>query len=580
MKALVCFCALSVLLCLLTLPVAAEFPDVPDDYWAWAEIEGCVDAGIVSGYDDGYYQPNWPVTRDQMAVYIARTLAEGEANVPTGPAEATFDDVPDNFWAYDHVEYCYDQNVVQGFTATTYEPTLQVTRDQMAVYVARAMLIPTGEAALDDYVPSDPRNFPDVPDTFWAYKHIEYCVEHDVVMGYDDGNYYPTNPVTRDQMAVYITRAFELAIPIQTFDVTDYFNLTQGNRWDSMTADGPTRLLASGTSQIGGQTYVRLSDPQGFTNYLRLAPEGLYMAGIDNDGDEYRFTPALLIPNDIAVGQEVIIPSNLYLNGADQGSGSLRLVLVRRENVSLPAGNFPCLVLEWETTFPAIPNDHIYIWVAKGMGIVKQDEEPVGGSYWEKLYSASVSSVRYPQTYNLSYYYPLEEGDTWNYGPVGNTFTETVSGTAVLRGRTFVRTVDTYNNEVSYYQSTPEGIYFGGEYRDGETMALEPPFLFPSGMALEESRDATASMYINDALQGSMSATLTLLGEEDVTVPAGFFPSCLKFELYVDMPDSSYVHQLEWWAAGVGSVKFDETAFGGEDYDELLSGTIGGISYP
>jgi len=190
--------------------VLVSFPDTPTSFWATEQIVACASAGIVAGYPDGSYQPTQPVTRDQMAVYIARALAEGEDYVPAGPAEATFDDVPTDNWAYDHVEHCYDENVVQGYTATTYEPTVQVTRDQMAVYVARAMVVPTGEAALDDYVPGDPRNFPDVPDTFWSYKHIEYCVEHGVVQGYDDGYYYPGNAVTRDQMAVYVARAFSL----------------------------------------------------------------------------------------------------------------------------------------------------------------------------------------------------------------------------------------------------------------------------------------------------------------------------------------------------------------------------------
>ena len=80
----------------------------------------------------------------------------------------------------------------------------------MAVYIARSMVAPNGEAGLADYVPADPRNFPDVPDTFWAYKHIEYCVEHGVVNGYDDGLYHPEITVTRDQMAVYVARAFGL----------------------------------------------------------------------------------------------------------------------------------------------------------------------------------------------------------------------------------------------------------------------------------------------------------------------------------------------------------------------------------
>ncbi len=82
----------------------------------------------------------------------------------------------------------------------------------MAVYIARALVAPSGEAALADYVPADPRNFPDVPEDFWAYLHIEYCVEHGIAQGYDDGHYHPESVVTRDQMAVYIARAFGLTM--------------------------------------------------------------------------------------------------------------------------------------------------------------------------------------------------------------------------------------------------------------------------------------------------------------------------------------------------------------------------------
>ena len=218
--------------------VLTRFWDVLANHWAYDAIEGCVEAEVVSGYLEGDYRPSAVVTRDQMAVYIARALAGGDGNVPEGPETASFEDVPntgygdsgtDPHWAYKYVEYAVDCSVVQGYayddpenpgeTIYRYEPTWTVTRDQMAVYVARAMVAPTGEAALEDYVPSDPRNFPDVPNTgygdggtdpFWAYTHIEYCVENGVVSGYDDGYYRPEWVVTRDQMAVYVARAFGL----------------------------------------------------------------------------------------------------------------------------------------------------------------------------------------------------------------------------------------------------------------------------------------------------------------------------------------------------------------------------------
>ena len=44
----------------------------------------------------------------------------------------------------------------------------------------------------------------------WCHKHVEFLAGRGVVTGYLDGLYHPESAVTRDQMAVYIARAFEL----------------------------------------------------------------------------------------------------------------------------------------------------------------------------------------------------------------------------------------------------------------------------------------------------------------------------------------------------------------------------------
>ena len=197
------------------------FPDVPITHWSYADVMTLVSEAVVAGYDDGFYHPDWSVLRDQMAVYVARSIAGGDDAVPTGPASASFPDVPQDYWAYEYIAYAVDQNVVQGYPEGDYRPAIEVTRDQMAVYIARAMCAPTGEAELADYEPPVEPTFPDVPETgygddgtepFWAYKHIEYCVEQGVVNGYDDGLYHPDWVVTRDQMAVYVARAFGLTM--------------------------------------------------------------------------------------------------------------------------------------------------------------------------------------------------------------------------------------------------------------------------------------------------------------------------------------------------------------------------------
>ena len=189
------------------------FTDVSEDHWAYDAINACIDAGIVFGYDDGLYRPELKVSRAAMAVYIARGIAGGQENVPAGPEEPTFPDVGVDHWAYDGIEYAVAANVVTGYGDGSYQPSWTVTRAQMAAFVARAIVDPTGDEGLADYTPPAESTFTDVPTTYWCFAHVEYLAENDVVSGYADGYYRPTADVTRDQMAIYISRAFGLLTP-------------------------------------------------------------------------------------------------------------------------------------------------------------------------------------------------------------------------------------------------------------------------------------------------------------------------------------------------------------------------------
>jgi lactocepin len=186
------------------------FPDVPCDYWCSDEVEAAYACGIVQGFADGLYRPRLVVTRAAMAVFIARAMRGCNQSVPEGPSEPTFPDVLPDYWAYDEVEYAVANNIVVGYGDGSYQPTWQVTRGMMAVFVAHAIVTPTGPEGLEDYVPPETPTFPDVPTTYWSYKQIEYLAEHDVVIGYPDGLYRPGNDTTRGEMAVYIRNAFEL----------------------------------------------------------------------------------------------------------------------------------------------------------------------------------------------------------------------------------------------------------------------------------------------------------------------------------------------------------------------------------
>ncbi len=186
----------------------ARFHDVPRCFWAFGAIEACVNDQIIQGYHDNTYRPKSAVTRGQMAVYVARTLCGGDANVPDPECTAApFTDVACDHWARKHIVCCVDAGVVAGYEDGSYQPDEAVSRDQMAVYIARAM------AGGEDSIPEpgcSSAPFPDVPCDFWARKHVQYILSEGVTQGYPDGRYHPYEIVARDQMAVYIARAFEL----------------------------------------------------------------------------------------------------------------------------------------------------------------------------------------------------------------------------------------------------------------------------------------------------------------------------------------------------------------------------------
>ncbi len=67
--------------------------------------------------------------------------------------------------------------------------------------------------AVDETPSGATEAFADVAEDQWAYSEIMACVRAGIVRGYDDNTYHPEGYVTRDQLAVYFARAFQLLHP-------------------------------------------------------------------------------------------------------------------------------------------------------------------------------------------------------------------------------------------------------------------------------------------------------------------------------------------------------------------------------
>ena len=192
-----------------------SFRDILFGNWAFLEIEDAtsldnkVSNRIAIGYPDGKYHPELTCTRDQMCVFIARAMNWVQWDEAMALDVPLFVDVPAEHWAGKAIQACTGTNpdgivVVFGYSDNFFRPTAVVQRDSMCVFIARANEWIDPNARMD----TAPQIFPDVWASYWSGTAIQACVAHAVVKGYPDGYYRPWLPVTRDQMAVFIWRAF------------------------------------------------------------------------------------------------------------------------------------------------------------------------------------------------------------------------------------------------------------------------------------------------------------------------------------------------------------------------------------
>lgn len=73
----------------------------PEDTWAWGYIDALATAGITNGTGGGCFSPDCPITRAELATFIARILAtRANKNVDTLVVPA---DVHEGYWAYEPI---------------------------------------------------------------------------------------------------------------------------------------------------------------------------------------------------------------------------------------------------------------------------------------------------------------------------------------------------------------------------------------------------------------------------------------------------------------------------------------------
>jgi hypothetical protein len=181
------------------------FSDVPDSHWAWQYIERLYNAGITGGCSltPLMYCPENTVTRAQMAVFLLRGM-HGSTYTPPPATGTIFADVSDTSFAAAWIEQLAAEGITSGCDGSNYCPNSPVTRAQMAIFLLRA------EHGMAFVPPAASGIFADVPIDSFGAAWIEQLSVEGITGGCGNGNYCPANSVTRDQMAIFLVRTFNL----------------------------------------------------------------------------------------------------------------------------------------------------------------------------------------------------------------------------------------------------------------------------------------------------------------------------------------------------------------------------------
>nr|WP_238480674.1 S8 family serine peptidase [Desulforadius tongensis] len=131
-----------------------------------------------------------------------------------------------NHWAEGVISRMSRLKVLGGYPDGTFRPDDRLTRAQFATMLVRALKLVES--------PADAEQFNDLPPNAWYRGAVGSAVAAGLVVGYSEHTFGPDDPITREQMAVMITRAVSGGmVPYQAEDKTleRYSDLEQISLW-------------------------------------------------------------------------------------------------------------------------------------------------------------------------------------------------------------------------------------------------------------------------------------------------------------------------------------------------------------
>ena len=183
-----------------TVGYAASFSDVTSENNFYESIQILSGLGIINGYTDGTFGPERDVTRAEFSTMLMRAMASAGIG-SSDPAGTPFTDLNDAAWAIGDIRTAYDLGIINGMTATTFEPNSKVTYEQALKMIDCALNY--GGQADSVYQAAVATN----PATKWYYGYVQTAKSLGLT---DNFVIMQEQPAKRAQIAQMIYNALEV----------------------------------------------------------------------------------------------------------------------------------------------------------------------------------------------------------------------------------------------------------------------------------------------------------------------------------------------------------------------------------
>ncbi len=179
------------------------YPDVPNGKWYTNSVKYVKNAEIMSGYADGNFGPDDPIARGQIALMLYRLAGEPDVSDLDNP----FTDVLDGKYFTNAVKWAYANGITTGKTATSFDPYGNVTRQELALFIARFAEKCLNINTATSYNIIGIADYNDVAS--WARSAMQYIMEKGIITGDMSAGYariLPKKNATRAESATIFER--------------------------------------------------------------------------------------------------------------------------------------------------------------------------------------------------------------------------------------------------------------------------------------------------------------------------------------------------------------------------------------